>query len=148
MCVDRFAAKAAQTQNRLKRGGGIEWLPLDDHTIYAAVDPEADEHFRQEWVRSVFTLALNALRREGDEVGKSLQVALFEEYAVADTAPHQPSYRDLAARHDLPETTVTNHLAWARGAFRVHVLDVLRSMAGSEAEYRDDVRELLGVEPG
>jgi hypothetical protein len=41
---------------------------------------------------------------------------------------------------------VTNHLAWARRAFRRHVLDVLRSLAGSDAEFREDARELLGVD--
>jgi len=42
---------------------------------------------------------------------------------------------------------VINHLAWARRRFRHHVLATLRSLAGSEAEYREDVRDLLGIEP-
>jgi DNA-directed RNA polymerase specialized sigma24 family protein len=147
VCVDRFAIKAAQASSRQKRGGAAELLPLDDNAAYAAADAEADDHFRQEWVRSVFTLALDALRREATEAGKSLHFALFEEYDVADASPDRPTYRDLAEKHGVPETTVTNYLAWTRRAFRVHVLDVLRSLAGSEAEYRADVRELLGVEP-
>jgi hypothetical protein len=41
---------------------------------------------------------------------------------------------------------VINHLAWARRRFRSHVLDVVRRLAGSDAEYREDVRDLLGIE--
>jgi hypothetical protein len=49
--------------------------------------------------------------------------------------------------HGLPVTQVTNHLAWARREFRRHVLAALRSLTGSEEEFRLEVRELLGVDP-
>jgi hypothetical protein len=108
-------------------------------------DDDADAGFRQEWVRSVFTMALDALRSEARDVGKEIHVQLFEAYDVADAPDDcRPSYRDLATQFDLPETTITNNLAWARRAFRRHVLDVLRSLAGSEAEFREDARDLLG----
>jgi DNA-directed RNA polymerase specialized sigma24 family protein len=147
VCVDRFAANALQSATRMKRGGGAALLPLDDATAVAASgndDPET--RFRQEWVRSVFALALDALREDGRTLGKRDQVAIFEAYDVQDLPDDKrPSYRDLATAFNLPETTVTNHLAWARRAFRGHVLDVLRSLAGSDAEYRADAQELLGV---
>jgi RNA polymerase sigma factor (sigma-70 family) len=144
MCVDRFAANALQASRRLKRGGDAEMVSLDDVIVPAASDGDADARFRQEWVRSVFVMALDALRAEAEHEGKGVHVQIFEAYDVED-APARPSYRDLAARFGLPETTVTNHLAWARRAFRRHVLDVLRSLASSDKEYRDDARELLGI---
>jgi DNA-directed RNA polymerase specialized sigma24 family protein len=145
LCLDRFAANALQTSRRLKRGGGTTVVSLDDDLAPAESDVDADERFRQEWVRSVFSLALTALREEAAGSGKEIHVAIFEAYDVDDAEYERPSYRDLAGRFRLPETTITNHLAWARRSFRRHVLDVLRSLAGTDAEYRQDVQELLGI---
>ena len=145
VCLDRFAANALDASRRLKRGGGATIVSLDDDIAPAESDVDADERFRQEWVRSVFSLALTALREEAAGAGKEIHAAIFEAYDVADAAHERPSYRDLAERFSLPETTITNHLAWARRSFRRHVLDVLRSLAGSDAEYRRDVQELLGI---
>ncbi|HEX9580714.1 MAG TPA: hypothetical protein VF970_06360 [Gemmatimonadales bacterium] len=148
LCLDRFAANAAQSSRRLKRGGGMHMVPLDDDVMPASPDNPADQLFRQEWVRSVFTLALEALRQDASTQGKQLHVDVFQAYDVDDAGHGRPSYRDLAARYSIPETTITNHLAWARRSFRRHVLHVLRSLAGSEAEFREDVRELLGTDVG
>jgi len=145
ICLDRFAANARQSDRRLKRGGGAELLPLDDDLTAPASDHAADEHFRQEWIRSVFSLALEALEEEAAEVGKQVHAAIFRAYDVDDPLHERPSYRDLAERFSLSETMITNHLAWARRSFRRHVLEVLRSLAGSEEEYRQDARELLGI---
>jgi hypothetical protein len=42
---------------------------------------------------------------------------------------------------------VTNHLAWARREFRRVVLERLRELSGSDAEYRTEARELFGMDP-
>jgi len=145
LCLDRFAANALETSRRVKRGGRVDIVSLDDDLGPAVSVDDADERFRQEWVRSVFSMALTALRHEAADTGKEIHAAIFEAYDVDHAEDERPSYRDLAARFSLPETTITNHLAWARRSFRRHVLGVLRSLAGSEAEYRQDVQELLGV---
>ena len=148
-CLDRFAANALQASRRLKRGGSVVMVALDDvDAVQAADDADADALFRQEWVRSVFSLALDALRADAAASGKSTHVQLFEAYDVLDVPDGaRPSYRALGAQFGLTETAVTNHLAWARRAFRKHVLDVLRALAGNDAEYREDAQELLGVRP-
>ena len=46
----------------------------------------------------------------------------------------------------LPVTQVTNHLAWARREFRRLILERLRELSASDAEFRSEARELLGVE--
>ena len=68
----------------------------------------------------------------------------FETYDLDDIA--NMSYRELASRFDLPETTVTNRLAAIRRQFRAIVLDVLRDATASDDEYRAEVRALLGVD--
>jgi hypothetical protein len=75
----------------------------------------------------------------------------FEVFSRSDLDPvngeERPSYRQLAEEFKLPVTQVTNHLAWARREFRRVVLEQLRQLSGSEAEYRAEARELFGIDP-
>ena len=41
-------------------------------------------------------------------------------------------------------TQVTNHLAWARRELRKLVLERLRSLTATDAEFREEAEELLG----
>lgn len=144
-CADRFAANAAVAEGRDKRGGGRAHLSLD-RIAEAAGDGDADAEarFRAEWVRSILALALDALGEEAIQRDRGTHLALFREYDLVDGP--RPGYAELGRRHGLGDSQVINHLAWARRRFRHHVLDVVRRLAGSEAEYREDVRELLGIE--
>jgi hypothetical protein len=110
------------------------------------LDPEA--LFEREWVRSLFGLAVERLRAESTERGKEVQFALFERYDLEGSdAPERPSYKDLATEFGLTEVQVTNRLAAARREFRRIVLDALRELCGSEAEFRAEAQALLGGAP-
>ncbi|MGE0552532.1 MAG: RNA polymerase sigma factor [Gemmatimonadales bacterium] len=149
VCAERFAANWHQAAGRLKRGGGLVEVPLD--LVAELVSAEADDddrRFRDAWVNSVFGLAVEGLRAEAATRGRERHFAIFERYDLADhPAGERPTYRRLAEEHGLSEGEVVNHLAWARRRFRAQVLETLRRLAGSDEEYREDVRELLGVDP-
>lgn len=146
LAAHRFASKAHQASTRQKRGGAVTTIPLDQ--VELPSDAEADARFRAAWVREVFELALARLGDEAAAGGREIPLAIFRAYDVeGDGAQGRPTYRDLANTHHLEESQVLNHLAWARRRFRHHVLAVLRELAGGEQEYRDDVRDLLGIVP-
>lgn len=153
-CLDHFVANARRAEGRLKRGGGARTLPLDFEGAEAEfaragriTEAEAEARFQQEWVRTVFANAVAALRTACASQGKTLQFRIFERYDLtAGDAAGRPTYRELAEELDVPVTQVTNHLAWARREFRRQVLAVLRRLAGSDAEFRTDARELLGTD--
>ena len=155
VCLDRFAAKAHRAERRLKRGGGLVPLELDfagaDRAFAAAgqvTEAEADQRFHQEWVRSLFTLAVDALAAECAGTPRAIRFEVFRRYdLLPTTGTDRPSYRQLGHELGVPETQVTNHLAWARREFRRHLLERLRLLSGSEAEFRAEARALLGVEP-
>jgi len=150
LCAERFVANRMTAAGRLKRGGGRDVVPFDEGVLASlpGADDPTEARFRAEWVRSVFTLAVEALREEALRRGRPVHLALFEAYDLCGAGDgERPSYAALARSHGLTETQVLNHLAWARRRMRAHVLEVLRRLAGSEAEYRDDVRDLLGIEP-
>jgi|HubBroStandDraft_1064217.scaffolds.fasta_scaffold68547_1 RNA polymerase sigma factor (sigma-70 family) len=137
MAVERFAATEHAAANRQKRGGGIEFEPVDDQAL-TTESPE--EIFEREWQRQLFALALDDLRAHCEASSKRLQFDIFEAYDL--TCGDRPSYADLAERHGIPETSVTNYLAWARRMLRQLVTERLRGVTAGERDLRDEMRRL------
>jgi RNA polymerase sigma factor (sigma-70 family) len=154
-CVDGFAANARRDGARLKRGGDVRTLSLDfeqaDGELARHPLPDRadlDDFFRQEWVRGLFALAVDDLRRHCAETGRDTHFALFQRYDLdGPTAPEPPTYAQLTAEFGLPTTQVTNYLAQARQQFRQFVLDRLRATTGGDEEFREESRRLFGGDP-
>jgi DNA-directed RNA polymerase specialized sigma24 family protein len=151
-CLDAFAANEHKAGQRWKRGGGVEVLSLDfddaEHELrrIEPVSPDTIERqFDREWSRSLFAIAVEALRVECEAHGRQTQFAAFERYDLSSDGP-KVTYEALAEQLCVPVTTVTNHLAWARREFRRLVLEALREMTASDEEFRGEARALLGVE--
>ena len=150
VCADRFVMNTRQAASRQKRGGGVETVALDfdsaerEMTGLPAAPADPDAYFHQEFVRALFDRAVQAVREEFERSGRHVHVRLFERY---DLAPDEPvSYAQLARELDLTTTQVTNYLAQIRRRFREHALEALRTLCGSDAEFRREARELFGLE--
>jgi DNA-directed RNA polymerase specialized sigma24 family protein len=151
VCVDRFAMNARQASARLKRGGDTSTTSLDfDAAEYEmrvqppASPPDAEDFFRQEFVRALFQRAVAAARQEMTTSGRALHFTLFERYDL--DADEGVSYGSLAAQYGLTESQVTNHLALVRRTFRAHALQALRGLCATDEEFRREARELFGME--
>lgn len=153
--VDGLLANEAKARGRVKRGGAVQVLSLDVDAVRREVEgrpvstglsPEA--FFEREWVRSLFSLAVERFRRTCASDGHERRFSLFSAYDLeGDAAVERPRYEDLARRFGTTSVDVTNQLAAARREFRGVVLDLLRDLTVSDAEFRAETRALLGVEP-
>lgn len=151
VCVDRFALNARQASARTKRGGQTQLLRLDFHDAEQevrrqgpGVPPDAEEFFRQEFVRALFARAVEAVRLELLADGRSGYFALFERYDL--DPPESVSYAQLAREFGLTESQVTNRLALVRRAFRAKALGTLGGLCVSDEEFRREARDLFGME--
>ena len=152
-CLDGFIANERKAAGRLKRGGGVQLVPLDfetaegelrQHEVAAPADME--EYFEREWARSVFGLAVDRLRTQCAAAGREKYFRVFERYDLDATASgDRVTYADLAAELGIGATDVTNHLAAARRQFRALVLEQLRELTASDEEFKEEARRLLGV---
>jgi RNA polymerase sigma factor (sigma-70 family) len=151
VCVDGLVMNTDKAAQRQKRGGDVAILPLDFESaegelqqlpIPAPGGPE--EFFAQEFARSLFGLAVDRLRSECEEKGKSLHFQLLELYDIEEGGK-QLTYDEVARRFGIKATDVTNYLSFARKEFRRIVLEELRAMTSSEEEFRREARMLLGV---
>jgi len=153
VCADRFVQHRREAAATAKRGGDVDFVPLDFHGAerlalarLAAPAADPDALFHEEFVRALFERAVEAVRAELEAAGRSHVFAMFERY---DLAPgNGDSYAGLAAELGVSVAQVTNGLALARRRFREHALEALRRVCGSDDEFRRDARELFGVEVG
>jgi DNA-directed RNA polymerase specialized sigma24 family protein len=144
-CLQDFASTRHEAANRLKRGGNLVAVSLE-HAPELSAESEVDSLFEQEWIRSVMTISLDRLSAECQAANRQSTYEVFIAHDV-DGAEAPPRYADIAARFGIPVTQVANYLHWARARFRGHVLDTLRALTGSDAEFRDEARALLGRAP-
>ena len=159
-CLDAYVANERDASRALKRGGGIAHVPLDagdgddadaragaiDAPALASMDSQ-ERYFETEWVRGLFELAVDRLRAECAEKGRTPAFRAFERYDLEDAGEGGISYESLACELGLSVTTVTNHLALARRELRRIVLETLREITASEEEFRLEARLVLGREP-
>jgi len=149
-CLDRFVGNARQESRRLKRGGGVEVVSFDfagaeielqrQHAGNAV--HELDLFFHREWLRSLFGVAVNRLRRSCEEHGRGVRFGIFERYDLAEDDSRRPTYAALAGKLNLSVTDVTNELAAARRDFRRLVLAVLREQCATDEEFENEARAL------
>lgn len=151
LCLDGYVANERKAERRLKRGGGAIALSLDFEGAEeelarspAASGLTAEEYFHREWVRALFARTVERLRAACE--ARPQRFTVFERYDLEEPS-ERPSYARLGEELGLTDVKVTNELAAARRAFRRLVLEELRDLTGSEAEFRAEARDILGVDP-
>jgi RNA polymerase sigma factor (sigma-70 family) len=153
-CLDGFVANERKASQRLKRGGGVQIVSLDFKTAEGElrqhdlpVPADMEEFFDREWARSVFSLAVDALRGHYRVTDRERYFRAFERYDLeAPDAGTHLTYAGLAAELGVTVTDVTNYLAAARRQFRAFVLERLRELTGSDDEFRAEAKRWLGVD--
>lgn len=154
VCLDRHVAKADRAAARQKRGGGAEHLSLDFVGIEdeigrgTANSQSPEDFFKKEWMRTLLSSSINQLESHATRKNKSTQLRIFKDYDIEPTdSSERPTYKELADQYRISVQDVTNYLAAMRREFRRIVLERLREMTANEAEFRAEVREVLGVDP-
>jgi len=155
LCADSFALNEIKAAFRKKRGGEFVHVALDfsaaeDELRAQAIDPASipspeslEDFFDREWIRSLFSSAVEELRGVCEAREKQRAFQLFEAYDLG--GDETISYAELAASFSLPLSEVNNQLAWARREFRRVALERLHALCGSEEEFAREAKTLFGV---
>jgi DNA-directed RNA polymerase specialized sigma24 family protein len=151
VCLDRFVQNLRKADAAQRRGGGARHLSLDFPgaerelgAMSAASASDAERFFHDETVRFLFSRVVESLRTSFDTEGRGLIYRVFEQH---DLSPGpETTYASVATALSLSVTQVTNHLHTARRRFRELAIEHLRTMSGSDEEFRRDARELFGLD--
>jgi RNA polymerase sigma-70 factor (ECF subfamily) len=128
-----FLVNEKRDRERLKRGGDRSFVPLDGAAPSIAGGRTPDQVLDEEWKKQLLARAADRLKSELGAEGKARTYAIFEEYFLA--GQEGGSYRDVAARHAITESAVSDHLMAAKRRYR----DILRDLV---AETVEDTRSL------
>jgi len=154
LCVDSFVLNEIKHASRQKRGGDAIHLALDfpaaegelnAQTIDPASIPSPDkfeDFFEKEWIRSLFSSAVEELRQSCEILGKQAAFVLFDIYDLS--GDETLSYSQLAESHGLSVGDVTNQLAWARREFRRFAKERLRAICATDEEFARECKTLFG----
>ncbi len=157
LCVESFVLNEIKHAQRQKRGGEAAHLALDfpaaEGELNAqTIDPESipspeqfEVFFEKEWIRSLFSSAVEELRQFCEIRGKHAAFALFETYDLS--GDETLSYSQLAEARGLSVSAVTNQLAWARREFRRFAKERLRSICATDEEFSRECTALFGENP-
>jgi RNA polymerase sigma factor (sigma-70 family) len=147
VCLDRWVSNQEKARTREKRGGHAPSLDFDEAEAEIARAGESsqspEECFDREFRRHLLTRSVDELRAECERTGKAGWFAWFERYDLADPG-ERPTYAELARAVGVPETTVTNQLAWVRRSLRERVIAGLEEITATDEELRDEARLVLG----
>jgi DNA-directed RNA polymerase specialized sigma24 family protein len=149
-CLDRFLQNQRKAGMAMKRGGNTETLSLDfpgaeqELPLVSTDLRDLDQFFRDETIRALFARSVDELRDVFTREGKARAFEAFERHDLSDDEGR--SYAKVASAMGVPVTTVTNDLHAARGRFREIALKHLRSLVGTDEEYRQEARQLFGVD--
>ncbi|MBZ5537220.1 MAG: hypothetical protein LAO31_14795 [Acidobacteriia bacterium] len=152
-CVDGFVSNEEKAAHRVKRGGDCPIESVDFNSAEMEIEfselPESssmEDYFYREWIRSLFSMAVDILRQECASAGKTTQFEVFERYDLNEEgATGKKTYEAIASEVGIPVSQVTNYLAYARREFRRIVLEKLRELTASDEEFRNEARWVLGA---
>lgn len=151
--LKNFLADARDREQALKRGGGQEFLPLNEQQAQEAESlfqsqtgkQNAGEHlFERSWAETVVTSALEMISKTYKMEGKE---SLFEALRIflAMGADRLPSYEQLGARLNMPASTLRSHVTRLRARYRDALRAEVRRTVSTETEVDEELRDLLRV---
>jgi RNA polymerase sigma-70 factor (ECF subfamily) len=141
--LKRFVGHQIEALQRLKRGGGVKIVPIDEDLPPAAAGEDPERAFDAEWLNELVGHAIARVRERFSASGRAAQIRVFEEYDLRP-ATDQPSYADVAERLGMKTTDVRNHLFAVREAVREEIRAELAQMTSDAQELEEEYRALFG----
>jgi hypothetical protein len=148
--LDEFA-----TRQKTEAEAGAE-LPIDfsmaeEEFRTEQRDPaqSPDEYFESEWLRNIFTLAVEELYGKLQQQGKTVHFFLFLRHDLQqDPGGSQLPLEDLARELSISGDIAKMYLKETRTTYQEIVTDLIQSLSTSSAQFRKEVRMLFGNAPG
>jgi len=156
--LKNFLGHAYDREQTLKRGGSLDFLPLDDarteaaeslfQTHFVSADPAGEDRvFERSWAEALVGAGLERLAAEQKAEGKD---KLFKELRIflTGSANPLPTYDDLAVRLSLPASTLRSHVSRLRARYREFLRAEVRRTVDTDAEVDGELHELFWVLAG
>jgi RNA polymerase sigma-70 factor (ECF subfamily) len=154
--LKNFLSHAREREQALKRGGGREFLPLDEgraeeaeslfqtHCASGSSALPEDKLFERSWAETLAGAALSRLAESYKAEGKEDLFARLQTFVAVGAEP-LPTYSELASRLAVAESTIRSHVTRLRARYREMLRAEVRRTVDTESEVDQELRELLRV---
>lgn len=154
--LKNFLSHAREREQALKRGGGREFIPLDEgraeeaeslfqtHCSSGATPPTEDRLFERTWAETLVETALARLAAAYKAEGKEDLFEKLQAFLTVGADP-LPAYSELAVRLAVTESTIRSHVTRLRAHYREMLRAEVRRTVNTETEVDEELRELLRV---
>jgi RNA polymerase sigma-70 factor (ECF subfamily) len=153
--LKNLLADAHDRAQTLKRGGGREFLPLNEEEVEKAESlfqthggaeesPNEDRVFERAWAETLVAGALGRLTVEYQANGKENVFASLKIFLAGGVGP-LPSYAELSDRLGTPVSSLRSEVTRLRARYRDVVRAEVRRTVERESEVEGELRELLRV---
>ena len=154
--LKNFLCDARDRDQALKRGGGRDFVPLDEaltaaaESVYECRAPVSagsnadDRLFERSWAEALVGAALERVAAAYAGEGKAELFDQLRSFLTIGAAP-PPSYAQLAERLASSESTLRSHVTRLRARYREMLRAEVRRTVATEAEVDAELRELLHV---
>jgi RNA polymerase sigma factor (sigma-70 family) len=154
--LKNFLADARDREQALKRGGGVDFLPLHEskaeaaeslfntHSCAASGVLGEDRLFERTWAETLVHTALERVAADYREDGRQALFDALQGFLTLGATP-PPSYAELTQRLGIAESTLRSHVTRLRARYREALRAQVRETVESDAEVESELRELLRV---
>jgi len=140
--LSNFAIEQMRRERAHKRGGDLVHEPIDAAAELADRNaPTPEQALDAAWRRELLERARDQLRVELCGNNRELYWQLFADYLLAD-AP--PTHAQLAERHGITRTDVSNWLDHAKRRYRALLRDLVAETVGDQDELDAELAWLFG----
>jgi hypothetical protein len=141
--LDDFATRQKTTEDNAS-AFPLEFSIVEEELRTELRDPaqSAEEYYEGEWLRNIFTVAVEELYGKLQQQGKTVEFFLFLRHDLqqGERLPLEELAKELSITPDI----ATAFLKETRATYQGIVTDLIQSLTTSSVEFRKDVRLLFG----
>lgn len=147
--LTNFLNNERDKRQRLKRGGGLEIVPLDLETGEArylaepATETSPERIFERQWAQTVVQQTASRLEHEFAAAGQRERFVVLKDFLMGDS--ETLSYSDAAAQIGMSVPAVTSAIHRLRGRFREVFHDEIAQTLDDSQNAEEEIRYLLSI---
>lgn len=134
LLLRRFVGHQEVALKRLKRGGGIKHISIEDDGLVAdARETDPEKLFDRSWITEMVNQAVKRVWEDAEEVA----VHVYERFEFAPEG-ERPTYKQLSEDLGISLKEVKNHLFAIREKVRAEIRADLRNMTADDRELEEE----------
>ncbi len=148
VCFKNYLADERERNQAQKRGGGIEFVPLDvsgadDRFTSESLPLSSEEYYDRDWAQSLMISVLERMRAEAKRTSKGHRFTLLQPFLIED--PTEPEQQGLRESLELGESGLRSAIQRLRARFADYLWTEIASTVEDTAQVKDETRHVLGI---